>query len=326
MNILFRADSSSTIGTGHIMRDLVLAQRYAAKGHNIIFATQDLQGNINYKIDEAGYVTCSLKSNDFQELNALVKELSIDMIVIDHYGIDFEFEKKLKAKNPTLKILAFDDTYEKHHCDILLNHNISADKKRYKNLVPKSCKLRCGAKYTLLRDEFIKEKKKLNSKKSLTKGNTLECKIEHLKLTKGNALGYKIFIAMGGADTANLNIKILHVLKKYTNIKVHLVTTSANQNLKELEKYCKNKPWISLHVNSEKIAKLMRKSDFAIITPSVTANEAYFMKLPFIAIKTAENQNDMYAYLKKKKFLVLREFDSNKLLLNLSKLSLGLLR
>jgi len=27
--ILFRADSSSSIGTGHIIRDLVLAQKYA---------------------------------------------------------------------------------------------------------------------------------------------------------------------------------------------------------------------------------------------------------------------------------------------------------
>ena len=34
MNILVRADSSSYIGTGHIMRDLVLAKEY--KNENII--------------------------------------------------------------------------------------------------------------------------------------------------------------------------------------------------------------------------------------------------------------------------------------------------
>ena len=50
--ILFRADSSSTIGTGHIMRDLVLAEKYAKKGLTVIFATQDLAGNINHKIGE----------------------------------------------------------------------------------------------------------------------------------------------------------------------------------------------------------------------------------------------------------------------------------
>ena len=43
-NILFRADSSSIIGTGHIMRDLVLASQY--KKANITFATQELQGNL----------------------------------------------------------------------------------------------------------------------------------------------------------------------------------------------------------------------------------------------------------------------------------------
>ena len=53
MNILVRADSSSSIGTGHIMRDLVLAKQY--KNENIIFATQDLIGNIKHKIIEAGY-------------------------------------------------------------------------------------------------------------------------------------------------------------------------------------------------------------------------------------------------------------------------------
>ena len=52
MNILIRADSSSYIGTGHIMRDLVLVKQY--KNENIIFATQDLIGNVNYKIVEAG--------------------------------------------------------------------------------------------------------------------------------------------------------------------------------------------------------------------------------------------------------------------------------
>ncbi len=100
-NILFRADSSSTIGTGHIMRDLVLASKY--KNSNIIFAVQDLDGNINYKIKEDGY------------------------------QINYKYDKRLK-------IMLLDDTYEKHNCNILLNHNISGDQKRYKELVPKDWK------------------------------------------------------------------------------------------------------------------------------------------------------------------------------------------
>nr|WP_321268055.1 UDP-2,4-diacetamido-2,4,6-trideoxy-beta-L-altropyranose hydrolase [uncultured Sulfurimonas sp.] len=293
-NILFRADSSSSIGTGHIMRDLVLAQKYAKKGDHIIFATQELKGNINYKIIKAGYGLIVLQSNDIKELNKLIKKQKINMIVMDHYGIDYKFEKKLKIKNKNLKILSFDDTYEKHHCDILLNHNISADKKRYKGLVPKNCKLKCGSKYTLLRDEFIKEKKKLHKKRFLSTSNYSPT---------------TIFLAMGGADHSNINIKILKVLKKFKNIKVNLVTTTANQNLKELQKYCKNKLWIKLHINSNKIAKLMTKSNFAIVTPSVTVNEVYYLGLPMIAIKTAENQIDIYKYLLDKKYPVIPSYD-----------------
>lgn len=298
-NILFRADSSSLIGTGHIMRDLVLANQYPKA--NIVFATQELNGNINHKIKETGYSLKILKSNDIKELDKLIKKLNIDMIVIDHYGIDYAFEKELKERNLNLTILSLDDTYEKHHCDILLNHNISGNKNKYKNLVPSHCELRCGAKYTLLREEFYNEKKKIKNIKS--------------KKVK------TIFIAMGGADHSNINIDILKVIKKILNerenhnqnIKVNLVTTNANKNLQTLKKYCKNKSWINLYINSNKIAKLMRKSDFTIVTPSVTVNEVYFMNKPLIAIKTADNQIDMYNYLKKKKFLVLEKFNENKL-------------
>jgi UDP-2,4-diacetamido-2,4,6-trideoxy-beta-L-altropyranose hydrolase len=275
-NILFRADSSSIIGTGHIMRDLVLAQKYAKKGANVIFAAQNLDGNINNKILEAGFNIEVLKSNRSKELNKVIKKLNVNMVVIDHYKIDYKFEKKLKIKNNKLKIMVFDDNYKRHNCDILLNHNIYAKKEKYKALVPKYCRLKCGAKYTLLRDEFKKEKN---------------------KSYKPNKR-FTFFIGMGGADTANLNIKILKVLKQFKNIKVNLVTTNTNKNLKQLENYCENQKWIKLYINSTKIAKLMRKSNLAIVTPSVILNEVYYMKLPFIAIKTADNQDEMYNFVK----------------------------
>ena len=299
MNILIRADSSSFIGTGHIMRDLVLAKRY--KAENIIFAVRELDGNINYKIDEEGYNKLILQTNDFEELDKIIKELNIDMIVIDHYEINYNFEKKLKDLNPNLKIFVFDDTYEKHFCDILLNHNISADKKKYKNLVLKHCELRCGSKYTLLRDEFIEVKKQKNR-------------------VKKDKINKTIFIAMGGADHSNINIKILEVISLIPNLKVNIVSTFANKNLKKLVKYCKDKSWINLHINSNKIAELMTKSDFAIVTPSVTVNEVYYLNLPMIGIKTAQNQIDMYNYLKKNRYPVIDKFNKNKLKIAINKL------
>ncbi|OCL83069.1 UDP-2,4-diacetamido-2,4,6-trideoxy-beta-L-altropyranose hydrolase [Arcobacter porcinus] len=295
MNILIRADSSSFIGTGHIMRDLVLAKQFPKD--SIVFATQDLVGNINHKILENEYKLEILKNDSLEELNQLIKKLNIDFIIIDHYGIDYSFEKKLKEKNINLKIFVLDDTYEKHYCDILLNHNLSADSKRYKSKVPASCELRCGNRYTLLRDEFLDAKKQIIKKDKKVKS---------------------IFVGMGGADNKSLNIKILRLIKKVRkgfkqNIKVNIVTTTANKSLEKLKKYCKNKSWINLQINSNEIARLMIKSDFVIVTPSVTVNEICYLELPLITIKTAKNQIDMHEYLKRNGHYTMKSFDNKKL-------------
>ena len=296
MNILFRADSSSTIGTGHIMRDLVLAEQF--KDANIIFATQDLSGNINHKIKEKDYAIEILNSNDIEELINIIKKHSIKMVVIDHYGIDHDYEKALKEITG-ITIFVLDDTYEKHHCDILLNHNIYAESTRYKNLVPEHCELRCGVEFVLLRDEFRSEKIKQKKPTQETKN---------------------VFIAMGGADHSNLNIEILKVLEDFPNINANVVTTTANQYLNELQEYVADKDNVTLDINTNQIAKLMHDADFAIVTPSVTVNEIVYMAVPFIAIQTASNQLYMTEYLEKNNYFVLAGFDVISLHDNISKL------
>ncbi|PHS56710.1 MAG: UDP-2,4-diacetamido-2,4,6-trideoxy-beta-L-altropyranose hydrolase [Sulfurimonas sp.] len=284
-NIIFRADSSFKIGIGHIKRDLVLASFFSKS--KITFACLNLDGNINHEIVEAAYSVDILKSNTKEELCRLIKHLEADLLIIDHYDIDYDFETYIKENTKTT-ILCFDDTYQKHNCDILLNHNIYANEKKYKNLVPKETILLCGNKHTLLREEFYNE---LNKTKQ---------KLDNKYKT--------IFLAMGGSDHSNINIKILKTLKNFKNIKVNLVTNSSNKNLQTLKQYSNNKKWINLHINSNKIAQIMRQSDFAIVSPSLSANEVYFMGLDFIAIQTAKNQSYMYRYLKKKKFLVMKSF------------------
>jgi len=293
--ILFRADSSSTIGTGHIMRDLVLAKQYPES--RVIFATQDLEGNLNSKILESDYEVQNLDSNDVNELIELVQKLSVDMVIIDNYGIDYLFERTLKEKT-AVQLMVLDDTYEKHHCDILLNHNIYADEEKYRGLVPEKCELRCGAKFTLLRAEFHNEKA---DKKVLSN------------------IAKNIFLAMGGADSANLNISILEVLKNFPNLHTHVVTTSANQYLEDLKAYVSQSSNITLHVNSNALAQLMAESHLAIVTPSVTLNEVYFMKLPFIAIQTAKNQSEMVIFLKKKNFSIIKKFEKETFLKSIDK-------
>ncbi len=278
MKTLIRADSSSTIGLGHIMRDLVFAKSLEGE---VIFACQSLEGNI---ITSIPYEVKILNSNDAKELIALIKALKIDLLVIDHYGIDVQFERAIKEATH-VQILSFDDTYQPHHCDILLNHNISANKERYKELVPPTCELRCGVLYTLIRDEFREEKKQKREKI------------------------YDLFIAMGGTDATNITLLILKTLPQTLHICV--LTTTANAHLKELQRYVEDKPHIALHVNSNEVATLLHQSRFAIVTPSVMVHEVLFMEVPFIAIKVAENQDDMFEYLHKQGYPVLKEWDAS---------------
>ena len=45
MNILFRADASIHIGSGHVMRCLVLAKILRNRGHQVTFATRPQKGD-----------------------------------------------------------------------------------------------------------------------------------------------------------------------------------------------------------------------------------------------------------------------------------------
>lgn len=304
MNVLFRADSSFAIGTGHIMRDLVLANKYKNKGYNIHFVTLDLKGNINSKIIDSGFSLINLESNDINELCDIVNRLKIDLLVIDHYKIDYNVEKSIKEKT-SVKILSFDDTYERHYSDIILNHNVSADAKKYTSLVPEFCELRCGPKFTLLRDEFYEEKKKQK-----TSTNSIK----------------NILIALGGSDTFEMNIKVLKSLKYYDNYYIKVVTTSANTNLEKLKKYIYRYKNIKLYINSNKIASLINESDLVIVTPSVILNEVIFMKKPFIAIKVVENQQFVSDFFAKKGFFVIEKNNLSLLRIFFEKMNLKSIR
>lgn len=279
MKILFRVDSSPTIGLGHLMRCLVLAKQYEKS--EIVFASFEVNEEL---VEKNGYRVLKLQTHSIDEFILHVKEFQADLVIIDSYNINYDDEKKLK-KSFTCKLMALDDTYEKHYTDILLNHNIYADEKLYKNKVPAFCELRCGSKYTLIRDEFKAEKQKKRKKEG-------------------------VFVALGGSDVQNLTLKILKKLPKSLHVKV--ATTSQNKNLSTLEQFVRVCPNTTLHVNSNNIAKLMNSSCFAIISPSVIAHEVLYLNLPFLAIKTAKNQNYMYKFLRKKGYGVLDDLDDLK--------------
>jgi len=280
MNILFRVDSSARIGLGHLMRCLVLAEQYK-QDNTIFFAAQDLQGSAHHKIVNEGYELLLLNGHSSDELIQHIKKLNISLVVFDHYEIDDKFEKRVKL-GTGVTILSLDDTYERHYCDILLNHNVYASADNYKGLVPKSCDIRCGSKYTLIRKDF----KEVQSKRRVIDKNNVT-----------------VFVSLGGSDATDIGLKVLEILDGFDSVFVDFATTSANSNIDELEEFAKQHAQVNLCIDCN-IAELMNSSDVAIITPSVISYEAMFLKLPFLAIQTAKNQRYVSEYLKEHHFLL----------------------
>lgn len=292
--ILIRTDSSKIIGTGHVMRDLVLASKYPHA--KIIFATQNLDGNIDHVITGNGYGLHTLQSDAITKLDEAVKQYDADMLIIDHYGIGYDCEKTLKTNNPGLVLFVLDDTYQKHYCDILLNHNIYAQASRYKTLVPRRCRLLCGQEHMLLRKEFYKAK-------------------AHKRRSQ------KLFVAMGGNDVHNFTPAIMEALKA-RRIAAHVVTTSANPNLALLQQSARQNKDITLHIDSAGIASIMADCGGAVVSASTVLNEVIFMNLPFIALQTAHNQRYMVRYLRQNDHMVLERMEPDMLHLYLQKLQM----
>lgn len=273
-NILFRCNSSSTIGLGHVKRCLVLAKRLKEYDKNlkILFATQNLHGNINEEILKSGFSIYSISDNSVKMLDYFVKGLRINLLIIDSYDIDYKFEEQLKIQNPSLKILSFDDTINRHKSDMVLNHGVQAQEKEYKKLLPKNTKLFCGSEYTLLRDEFLETKK--------------------VKVTRNS-----VAVILGGNDVLNLSSKIadllLEINKKY---KITIITTSANQNIKEL----KQNKHVEVLVDINNIASVLASKSLVITASGGTLFEVLSLKKKFINIEVASNQKVVDKFLKNK--------------------------
>jgi UDP-2,4-diacetamido-2,4,6-trideoxy-beta-L-altropyranose hydrolase len=273
-NILFRCDSSVSIGLGHVKRCLVLAKRLKEQNKNlkIIFATQNLYGNINLEILRSGFSIYSLRNDSANELDYFVKGLKINLLIIDSYDIDYFFEEQIKIKNPTLKILSFDDMVKPHCADIVLNHGIQAQEKEYKKILPKHTKLFCGSEYTLLRDEFFESKK--------------------VKTTRNS-----VAIILGGNDVLNLSSKIADLLfeidKKY---KITVITSSVNPNIKELKENKK----LEVLVDISNIASILSTKSLVITASGGSFFEVLSLKKKFINIEVAPNQKVVDKFLKNK--------------------------
>ena len=129
MNIAFRVDSSDLIGAGHVRRCLELAEKLRKKCDKVIFITKNLNGNfiglIKKKKFQVALIRNIISNNklicDFKDTKDVCKKLKINTLIIDHYYLGINWEKKIKQH--INKLVVIDDfSKKKHYCDLIINN------------------------------------------------------------------------------------------------------------------------------------------------------------------------------------------------------------
>ena len=291
MNIVFRVDASTAIGSGHVMRCLTLAKRYRREGHSVFFVMRVLPSNLVSYAEGEGFPVHSLlyvreekpltgylawltvsQERDAAETAEVLRVCGqIDRLVIDHYALDAVWENICRPL--VHEIMVIDDLANRRHdCDILLDQNFYLHMEhRYDGLVPISCKLLLGPRHALLRQEFYEAKKRLRSRDGEL---------------------HRILIFYGGSDETRETEKAIQalLLLKLQQIEVDVVVGSGNVRQEQIRQLCEVHDFLHFHSQVSNMAELMANADLCLGAGGTTTWERCFLGLPAIVTAVAENQ------------------------------------
>lgn len=292
MRVAFRVDASVEIGTGHVMRCLVLAEIFKKNGAEVLFICREFPGHIAGVIKQQGFAVkllsppearegISWRQDAMQTIQALSTQFRWDWIVIDHYGIDGRWERVFRDKfsrDKGNKIFVIDDLANRQHdCDLLLDQNLyNAMHQRYDGLLPEQCRLLLGPEYCMLRKEFFQARKKVEVNKKYNNVN-------------------RVFVFFGGADSSNETGKTLSAISllEGNNIIFDIVVGNSNMKKQEIEALCSRMNNVNFYCQIENISVLMLKADLAIGAAGSASWERCFLGLPSIILITADNQKEV---------------------------------
>ena len=300
MRVMFRADASLSIGSGHVMRCLTLANALNEKGATVEFICRDLPGNLIVYIENKGFTVHSLQGfttskpgvsrshnnlshshwlgvsqeQDVKECESVLKIINPDWLIVDHYAIDCWWQNELKGHYK--KLMVIDDLADRRHeCDLLLDQTFGRKEEEYRSLVPQGCQLLLGSKYALLRPEFTRWR-------------------EYSLRKRVNPKLKNIFVTMGGVDPDNVTGQVLEILKACDlpkGLNITIVMGAGAQKLNKVKQIAGAMPYkTDVKVNVINMAELMANADLAIGASGTTTWERCCLGLPSIQVVIADNQ------------------------------------
>ena len=150
-----RADASSAIGTGHVVRSCALASsliragwtcRLAASAGSILLLPSDIPDGLE--------ILPIPKERSHDPTWVAESEIeAFDIAIIDHYELDRAYEKRMRSW--ARHIVVIDDLANRpHDCDLLVDQNFGRRSDDYSAWVDPACQLLIGPEFSLLRDQF----------------------------------------------------------------------------------------------------------------------------------------------------------------------------
>ena len=276
--LLIRADASTKIGTGHLMRCLALAQAWKDRGGHATFVmamnTPALEDRLKTEGMEVIHLSTKPGSaDDALQTAELARKMNASWVVVDGYHFGADYQRVIKESR--LRLLVIDDYghAEHYYADIVLNQNLHAHEGLYTNREPYT-QLLLGTRYVLLRREFLK-----------WRGYRRETP----------EVARKILVTLGGSDPDNVTLKVVQALNqvKMDGLEAVVVAGAGNPHCEELQRAIEGlRPHIRLKSNVADMSELMAWADVAVTSGGTTCWELAFMGVPFVIVILADNQKE----------------------------------
>jgi UDP-2,4-diacetamido-2,4,6-trideoxy-beta-L-altropyranose hydrolase len=274
MNVLIRADSSSQMGLGHLMRCRSLARELLRNGHEVTFVCRELPGHQTGIITAEGFATEVIpwegrdpapEAMDFSDTVDAIDGGYFDCVVVDHYSLGRSWEAQMQAHCDRLVVI--DDLANRSHsCDFLLDQNVQIAG-RYDSYAPNAIKL-LGPRYALLDRSFLHQRSRVRTGID------------------------RILIFFGGGDTFDLTSQTIESLSawEFANLNLDVVVGPSHPRLKSIESLISSRGNASLYPLQPSLAGLMNDADLSIGAGGSTNWERLYSGLPTIVVSVADNQ------------------------------------
>ncbi len=281
--LIIRADATVTMGTGHVMRCLGLAQAWRDAGGACVYAMAESTQTVEERVQAEGFSVARLdcapgSAQDAADLAQLAQARGAHWVVVDGYQFGSEYQRKLKDAG--LKILFVDDHGHAEHysADLVLNQNPHATDGMYSSRETYTGLL-LGPKYAMLRREFREWR---------------EWKREI------PAVARKMLVTMGGSDPDNITLRVMKALAavKIQGLQAVVVSGGANPHIGSLQKAATQLVGkVDLVSNISNMPERMAWADVGIIAAGGTLWELLCMGCPVLSYARNSVQGRIIAQL-----------------------------